>query len=1664
MLSAVQTKLKTLRKNSYSYAILLISILSLSLTGCSGFVNGNSVNPNGPTTLTISGVQAATPTTTAFQVSWTTNMAANSAVDYGTSASYGSSTPTNSTMVTSHQVAVTSLAPGTLYHFRVRSTDASSDAVSSGDMTFATAGDTTAPTVSITSPAANATLAGSVIVTANATDNVGVASVQFKVDSANTGAAVTVSPYDYSLNTTTLSNGNHIITAVATDAAGNASTSAGVAVKVNNVAGTVPSITSLSPTSGVVGTSVTIAGTNFGATQGTSTVKFNGTTATPTSWSATSITAPVPSGATTGSVVVTVGGIASSGVTFTVPVPAPSITSLNPASGIVGTSVTIAGANFGATQGTNTVKFNGTTATATSWSATSIVAKVPTGATTGSAVVTVGGVASNGVTFTVTVAAQAPSITSLNPTTGVVGTSVTIAGANFGATQGTSTIKFNGTAATPTSWSATSIVAKVPTGATTGSVVVTVGGLASNGVSFTVTVAAQAPSITSLNPTTGAVGTSVTIAGANFGATQGTSTIKFNGTTATATSWSATSIVAKVPTGATTGNVVVTVGGLNSNAVSFTVTVAAQAPSITSLNPTTGVVGTSVTIVGANFGATQGTSTIKFNGTTATATSWSATSITASVPTGATTGSAVVTVGGVASNGVAFTVTVPAPSITSLNPTSGIVGTSVTIAGASFGATQGTSTVKFNGTTATATSWSATSIAAKVPTGATTGSVVVTVGGVASNGVNFTVTADTTAPTVPSGLTALAISSSQINLSWTASTDNVGVTGYNVFRGGTKIGTSPSNTYMDSGLSASTSYSYNVSAFDAAGNTSAQSAGASATTQAASSGGGIPAALGWFQIPSTTLSSVCPSGAGANCANVIAAWSGGAPDTSRNRLVVWGGGHTDYSGNEIYALDLNSLAMLRLTNPSAPIGTCVSANSDGTPNARHTYGGLAYISSTDELFAIGGSNACSVGWSTYDTWTYNFTSKVWTHLGDNMPGGPTCTVSQSCNPSPFGNGYGINCDYKSPVTGDATSDLVYCSDGIHLYTYNPHTKSWTTVGNGNVGDYHQSGVLDPGRGVYLMLGNGDNNSMSITGTNFKSLNMTNCGALASTQYPGLAYDPVQKLVVGWAGGNNVYLYNATTDSCTSVTYSNGPGSQQANGTFGRFRYFPSLGVFAVVNGWQENGYTLRLTSGSGGSTGPTISQIAVTGITTTGANISWTTDVSATTQVEYGTSTSYGTLTTLNSTLSTSHSQALTGLTIGTLFHYRVHSKNSAGIESISGDAVFSTNNTTDTTPPTVSLTSPAPGATVSSTITVSASASDNVGVASVQFMLDGANVGSPVTASPYQMSWNTTTATNTTHSLSAVAKDAAGNAATASAVTVTVSNSSNAAAAALQDFTARCTAPGVVFCQGFDDASGFQQNVNIYSNATYPGVFPVEDSSTGRSGTSLRIDVPPFQGPNSGKFDSGFSGISGANGTDVYFQVATRISPEMLTGFSNFGWPTWKNHGFFNGNTSCTGLMLVTGLHSSGVIPVGTGGGCSAVGLYTNSGNPPYLLQQGDYNCQYGSINSSTCFYWPTNTWITFYYHLKLGTLNSSGDFPGTVVEAWVSINGQPYKKWLNLTNFYFAGNGANAPFNHLELYPYMTGKDASQGGYPTAHVWYDELIVSTQPIVAPAVPPALP
>jgi hypothetical protein len=96
---------------------------------------------------------------------------------------------------------------------------------------------------------------------------------------------------------------------------------------------------------------------------------------------------------------------------------------------------------------------------------------------------------------------------------------------------------------------------------------------------------------------------------------------------------------------------------------------------------------------------------------------------------------------------------------------------------------------------------------------------------------------DTQAPTTPSNLTSPSKTASSVSLSWNASSDNVGVTGYRIYRGGASVGTSGSTSFTNTGLSAGTSYAYTVRAFDAAGNESASSNSVTVTTETSGGGG-----------------------------------------------------------------------------------------------------------------------------------------------------------------------------------------------------------------------------------------------------------------------------------------------------------------------------------------------------------------------------------------------------------------------------------------------------------------------------------------------------------------------------------------------------------------------------------------------------------------------------------------------------------------------------------------------------------------------------------------------------------------------------------------------------------------------------------------------------------
>lgn len=174
---------------------------------------------------------------------------------------------------------------------------------------------------------------------------------------------------------------------------------------------------------------------------------------------------------------------------------APTITGFTPASGVVGATVTIIGTDFSSTASGNTVKFNGTAATVSAASATQLTVTVPSGATTGTVSVTVGSnTATSSASFTVTTASSTtPTISSFTPLSAVAGSTVTITGTNFSTTTANNTVTFNGVAATVTAATSTQLTVTVPSGVSTGKILVTVNGqTVSSSVDFTVASSASA--------------------------------------------------------------------------------------------------------------------------------------------------------------------------------------------------------------------------------------------------------------------------------------------------------------------------------------------------------------------------------------------------------------------------------------------------------------------------------------------------------------------------------------------------------------------------------------------------------------------------------------------------------------------------------------------------------------------------------------------------------------------------------------------------------------------------------------------------------------------------------------------------------------------------------------------------------------------------------------------------------------------------------------------------------------------------------------------------------------------------------------------------------------------------------------------------------------------
>jgi hypothetical protein len=581
-----------------------------------------------------------------------------------------------------------------------------------------------------------------------------------------------------------------------------------------------------------------------------------------------------------------------------------------------------------------------------------------------------------------------------------------------------------------------------------------------------------------------------------------------------------------------------------------------------------------------------------------------------------------------------------------------------------------------------------------------------------------------TVPSDPSNLTASAVSSSQINLTWQDNSNNE--TGFKIQRATsssgpwTQIATVGSNTYSyaNTGLASSTTYYYRVLAYNSSGN-SAYSNTASATTQ---SGGGatIPSA------PSNL------SAAAASSSQINLSWQ-------------------DNSSNE------TGFKIQRATSSSGPwtqIAT-VGANTSSYPDASLSASSTYYyrVLAYNSLGNSGYSNVANATTQSSGSTT--------------VPDAPSNLTANAVSSSQ------INLTWQDNSNNETS---------FEIWRYQAGDR-WITLPfqSANVTSYADEG-LSPSTLYYYAVR--AVNSVGVSSWSSLASATTLSGQSSDTTPPnvsitsppsGSTYTTSQTVTIYATASDNVGVTKVEfydngvikgTDTTNAYTYA-WTFATADNGTHN----WTAKAYDAVGNAKISTAVSYTVSVPVADTTPPTVpATLTSSAVSCSQVNLSWTasTDTGGSGLKGYNVHRG-GTY--LKQILAPSTSTSDTGLSASHSYSYTVSAIDNAGNQSAqSNSSVTITPTCADTIPPAVSITSPASGMTYSTvqTVTIVASASDNVGVSKVEFY-DGTTLKATDTSSPYTYAWAFTSANNGTHSWKAKAYDAAGNSASSGAVSLTV-------------------------------------------------------------------------------------------------------------------------------------------------------------------------------------------------------------------------------------------------------------------------------------------------------
>ncbi len=749
---------------------------------------------------------------------------------------------------------------------------------------------------------------------------------------------------------------------------------------------------------------------------------------------------------------------------------------------------------------------------------------------------------------------------------------------------------------------------------------------------------------------------------------------------------------------------------------------------------------------------------------------------------------------------------------------------------------------------------------------------------------------DTTAPSVPQGLTATG-AVGRATLSWSASTDNVGVARYTVHRSTTsgftpgattRIGeTSSATMFTDSGLAPGTYY-YRVVAEDLAGNASAPSAQATGTALADTTAPTValtaPAAgasvQGTVSVTSTATDDVGVTsvqfrldGANLGAADAVAPYSvswdttGASPGPhTLTAIAADAAGNTRTSAAVTVTVDNSA--------PQGPVPVAAYSFEEGAGATVSDATGKGHTGTLREAtWTTAGRNGKALSFDGVNDWvtiadaadlrfTSGLTIEAWVSPTSNSSW-RTAVMKERSGDLTWGL-YSAGANTPSVYVGSATTKTGSAAP-INAWTHLAATYDGTTVRlfvNGTqTASVARSNALGAQTGALRLGGNGvwgeffagklDDvriYASALTPTQIQIDMNTPVGppAPADTTAPTApsavsAVGAMGRVDLSWtASTDNVGVARYKVHRASTGGFTPSAANLVATVVTGTSYTDTGLAVgsyhYRVIAEDQAGNASPPSSEASGMATGDASAPSTPTGVTATGAlgrvSLTWTAstdNVGVARYVVYRSTMPGFTPGTANrvATVNTGTTYADTGLAAGT-YYYRVTAEDQAGNGSPPSSEATGTA-LGDTTAPVASLTAPAPGATIRGTATLTATATDDVGVVGVQFLLDGSALGAEDTAAPYSASWDSTTATPGAHTLSVVARDAAGNVTTTVAVAVTVDNSAP-------------SGPAPVAAYSFEDGTG--ATVTDTTGRGHTGTIREATWTTsGRTGKGLAFD-----------------------------------------------------------------------------------------------------------------------------------------------------------------------------------------------------------------------------------